>query len=115
LADRLDRGDRAVADAVDRRLAGANRLAVEMHGASAAQRLTAAELGPGHAEYVAQHSQQRDVAVNIDLMGCAVDLQRESHACLSLAGADRKQPADLESAGRLRASNGRAPLTGERG
>jgi len=57
LADRLDRGDRAVADAVDRRLAGADRLAVDMHGAGAAQRLAAAELGPGHTEHVAQHPQ----------------------------------------------------------
>src|SRR5689334_19036996 len=74
LADRLDRSDRAVADAVDRRLAGADRLAVEMHGAGAAQRLAAAELGSSHAQYVAQQPQQRCVAVDIDLMGCAVDL-----------------------------------------
>src|SRR5215831_18241229 len=30
-----------------------------MHGAGAAQRLAATELGPGHAEHVAQHPQQR--------------------------------------------------------
>src|SRR6266550_4076114 len=53
LADRLDRRDRTVADAVDRRLAGADRLAVEMYCAGAAQRLAAAELSPGHAEHVA--------------------------------------------------------------
>src|SRR5262245_25706044 len=29
-----------------------------MHGAGAAQRLAATELGPGHAEHVAQHPQQ---------------------------------------------------------
>jgi hypothetical protein len=58
------------------------RRAVDMHGACAAQRLAATELGPGHAEHVAQHPQQRGVAVDIDLMGCAVDLQRESHGCL---------------------------------
>ena len=39
-------------------------------------------------------------------MGCAVDLQHESHGCLSVAAADRKQPADLDSAGRLRAPMG---------
>jgi hypothetical protein len=33
----------------------------------------AAELGRGHTERVAQHP-QRGVAVDIDLMGCAVDL-----------------------------------------
>src|SRR5262245_52733650 len=77
-----------------------------MHGAGAAQRLAATELGPGHAEHVEQHPQQRGVAVDIDLMGCAVDLQHESHGCLSVAAADRKQPADLDSAGRLRASMG---------
>ena len=74
LADRLDRGDRALADAVDRGDAGPRRRAVDMHGASAAQRLAATELGPGHAEHLAQHPQQRGVAVDIDLMGCAVDL-----------------------------------------
>src|SRR5262252_155838 len=39
-------------------------------------------------------------------MGCAVDLQHESHGCLSVAAADRKQTADLDSAGRLRAPMG---------
>ena len=35
-------------------------------------------------------------------MGCAVNLQHESHGCLSLAAADWKQPgADPDSAGRL--------------
>ena len=58
-------------------------LAVDMHGAGAAQGHAAAELGAGHAEHVAQHPQQRRVAVDIDLMRCAVDLQRESHGCLS--------------------------------
>jgi Domain of unknown function (DUF4372) len=70
LADRLDRGDRALADAVDRGDAGPRRRAVDMHGAGAAQGLAATELGPGHAEHVAQHPQQRGVAVDIDLMGC---------------------------------------------
>ena len=74
LADRLDRGDRTIADVVDRSLAGADRPAVEMHGAGAAKRLAATELGPGHAEHVAQHPQKRGVAVDIDLMRCAVDL-----------------------------------------
>jgi len=54
--------------------AGADRLAVEMHGAGAAQRLAATELGPGHTEHVAQHAQKWGIALDIDLMRCAVDL-----------------------------------------
>jgi hypothetical protein len=42
----------------------------------------AAELGPGHTEHVAQHPQERGVAVDIDLMGCAVDLVKAMAACL---------------------------------
>src|SRR5215831_1081216 len=42
----------------------------------------------------------------IDLMGCAVDLQHESHGCLSVVAAALKQTADLDSAGRLRAPMG---------
>jgi hypothetical protein len=45
-----------------------------MHGTGAAQRLAATERGPGHAEHIAKYPQQRDVAVNIDLMRCAIDL-----------------------------------------
>src|SRR3546814_15927323 len=45
LADRLDRSNRAVADAVDRCDAGPRRRAADMHGARTAQRLAAAELG----------------------------------------------------------------------
>lgn len=40
----------------------------------AAQSLAATKLGPGHAEHVAQHPQERSVAVDIDLMRCAIDL-----------------------------------------
>ena len=40
--------------------------AVDMHGAGAAQRHAAAELRAGHAEHVAQHPEQRRVAVDID-------------------------------------------------
>src|SRR4029450_4369815 len=39
LADRLDRGDRTIADVVDRSLAGADRLAVEETRSGPAQRL----------------------------------------------------------------------------
>src|SRR5262249_9259335 len=76
----------------DRGDAGPRRRAVDMHGAGAAQRLAATELGPGHAEHVAQHPQQRGVAVDIDLMGCAVDLQMKAMAAsgwLRLIGSSR--------------------------
>src|SRR5215831_16749257 len=56
------------------------------------------------------HPQQRGVAVDIDLMGCAVDLYRESHGCLSVAGADRTQPADLDSSRPAAWINGRVSL-----
>ena len=46
-------------------LAGAHRLAVEMHRAGAAQRHAAAELGAGQAERVAQHPQQGCLRIDI--------------------------------------------------
>jgi hypothetical protein len=46
--------------------AGAHRLAVEMHGACAALRNAAAELGAGHPQNVTQHPQERHVVGNID-------------------------------------------------
>src|SRR5262249_48189542 len=49
-----------------------------------------------------QHPQQRGVAVDIDLVGCAVDPQRESHGCLSVAGADRTQQWARVAHGRTR-------------
>ena len=54
-----------------------------MHGAGAAQRGAAAELGAGHAEYVAQHPEQRRVVIDIDPMVGAVDFDRELHGCLA--------------------------------
>src|SRR5713226_238929 len=54
-ADRLDRCDLGFADAADRGYAGTRGDAVDMHGAGAAERLAAAELGAGHAQHVAQH------------------------------------------------------------
>src|ERR1700756_2851800 len=74
VADRLDRGDRTIADAVDPRLAGADRLTADMHGAGAAKRLAAAELGPCHSKHIAQYPQKWSITVNIDLMVFAVDL-----------------------------------------
>ena len=50
-----------------RRLAGAHRLAVEMHRAGAAQADAAAEFGAGQLEMLANHPQKRRVAIGVDL------------------------------------------------
>ena len=42
--------------------------AVDVDGAGAAQRHAAAELGAGHAQHVAQHPEERRVAVDIDVV-----------------------------------------------
>ena len=98
----------------DRGDAGPRRRAVDMHGAGAAQRLAATELGPGHAEHVAQQPQQRGVAVDIDLLGCAVDLQMKAMAAsrwLRLIGSSRPTGQRRPAA----CINGRVSLTDERG
>ena len=53
--------------------------AVDMHGASAAQRHAAAELRASHTEHVAQHPEQRRIAIDIDGPIDAVDLNRGGH------------------------------------
>ena len=65
------------ATAVDRRHAGAHRLAVEMHRAGAAQRDAAAVLGAGQAEQIAQRPQQRHLRVGVDRIARPVDLQTQ--------------------------------------
>ena len=59
-----------------RRHAGAHRLAVEVHGAGAAQRLAAAVLGAGEPEQVAQRPQERHLGIGVELVLGAVDAQR---------------------------------------
>ena len=99
-ADRLDGGDLGCADAVDRSDAGAGGGAVDMHRAGAAERHAAAELGAGHAEHVAQHPQERRVAVDIDAMGGSVDFNGESHGCVSFSmGWDRRRSRSAPLAG----------------
>ena len=70
-------------DRADRQHAGAHRLAVEMHGAGAALRDAAAELGAGHAEHVAQHPEQRHVRRRVERFLFAIDRQRCGHKALS--------------------------------
>src|SRR5215510_10403600 len=84
-ADRLDGGDLGAADAVDRGDAGTRRLAADMHRAGAAQRHAAAEFRAGHAEHVAQHPEERGIAVDIDAVRAAVDFDSERHGLLSFS------------------------------
>jgi hypothetical protein len=57
-ADRLDWGDRGIADAVDCNDAGTDCGAINMNDGGAAQRHTATKLRAGHAEHVAQYPEQ---------------------------------------------------------
>jgi hypothetical protein len=57
-----------------------------MHGAGAAERHATAELRAGHAEHVAQHPEERCVAVDIDTMRGSVDFDEEGHGCLEVVG-----------------------------
>src|SRR5215831_1746724 len=85
-ADRLNRSDLGGAHAVDEGDTGTGRSAVDMHRAGATQRHAAAELRARHAEHVAQHPEQRRVAVDIDAVRAAVDFDGEGHGMLSFCG-----------------------------
>src|SRR3954447_1324800 len=76
---RLDRCDLGVTNAIDRGDAGTDGRTVEMHGAGATQRHAAAELRAGHAEHVAEHPQQRRVAIDVDAPRCSVNVDGETH------------------------------------
>src|SRR4051794_16161252 len=91
-AYRLDRRDAGVTNTVYRRDAGADGSTVEMHGASAAQRHAAAELGASHAEHVPQYAEQRRVAVDIDTALNSIDVDGKAHGkTLLLSGRRRRQ------------------------
>jgi hypothetical protein len=79
IADRFDRGDRCVADAIDGRNAGAGRNAVKMNRACTAKSHAAAELRAGHAEDVAEDPQQRCVFIDVDDVVCAVNFEGKGH------------------------------------
>ena len=72
--------------AANRRHAGAHHLAVEVHGARAAQRLAAAVLRAGEAEHVAQRPEQRHLGIDVELPLCAVDTKRDVHRRTSWLG-----------------------------
>src|SRR5262249_24377068 len=84
-ADRLDRRDFGGTDALDRGDTRAGGSAVDMYRAGAAQRHAAAEFCAGQAEHVAQHPEQRRVAVDIDAVRVAVDFNGERHDAASLS------------------------------
>jgi hypothetical protein len=88
-ADGLDCRDLGAADAVDRDDTGTGGDAIDMHGAGAAQRHAAAELRAGHAEHVAQHPQERRIAVDIDAVCVPVDFDVKSHGHLVTGNFDR--------------------------
>src|ERR1700731_4163780 len=78
--DRLNGGDLGVSNALDGRDAGANRIAVLMYGAGAAQRHTATKLRAGHAEQVAQYPKQWRIAIRLYDMDVAIDAKPVGHS-----------------------------------
>jgi hypothetical protein len=79
VADRFDGRDRAVADRTRRQKAGAYRLAVDMHGAGAAQGHAATKFGAGQAQYIPQHPEQRHIGRNINGNCPAIDAELKRH------------------------------------
>src|SRR5215831_1255448 len=96
-ADRLDRRDFGGADALDRGDTRAGGSAVDMYRARAAQRHATAKFCAGHAEYVAQHPEERGVAVDIDVVYVAVDFDGEGHGIVSLPPAVIERRAGCRS------------------
>src|SRR4051794_26217215 len=68
----------------DGRDTGPHDVAVEVHGAGTAERLPAAVLRSGEAEYVAQGPQQRHLGIDVELPVCAVDTNCDAHRPSSL-------------------------------
>ena len=97
----LDGGDRLARRAGQRHHAGPHRLAVEVHGAGAAERLAAAVLGAGEAEEIAQRPQERHLGIGVEAVLGAVDAQRD-HRVASVAGG---QAAPVSIQARIRSPN----------
>src|ERR1700676_4386018 len=87
----FDRRNLGVADAVNRGDTGPRRYIVDVHRASATQGHAAAELRAGHAEHIAQHPEQRCIAIDIHRPTCPVYLERKSHGSL------RTEPGEIAS------------------
>src|SRR5580765_7963322 len=83
----FDGGDFLAGDAGNRGDAGARSFAVDMHGASAAERHAAAEFRAGHVQRVAKHPEQRHVRADFDGLGFAVQSECDGHGNLPPADA----------------------------
>ena len=68
-----------------------------MHRASTAQCHAATEFGAGQAQHVAQHPEERGVAVDIDVVYVAVDFDGEGHGIVSLPPAVIERRAGCRS------------------
>ena len=82
---RFDGGDLLALGGGDRRDAGADGLAVQMHGAGAAQRRAATELGAGHAQRVAQGPEDGRGGVGVDRVLTAIHNKLHSSCSLQAA------------------------------
>src|SRR3984893_6613917 len=98
----LDGGYALRADGIHARDARADWLPIQVHGARTAQGHTAAELGAGQAQRVAQHPQQRRVGIDIHCGVLAVDAEPDH--CTPCTGASREMSAPLELARARRAA-----------
>src|SRR5438477_435875 len=84
--DALDVRDQLTDRRRNGRYTGADRPAVQLHGAGSAQRHATAELRAGAADDVAQHPEQRHVGGDIDRVGRAIDAQRDHGGAFSFKG-----------------------------
>src|SRR6266852_7770417 len=78
----FDGGDFLAGDAGNRGDAGARSFAIDMHGASAAERHAAAEFRAGHVQGVTKHPEQRHVRADFDGLGLAVQSESDGHGNL---------------------------------
>jgi len=79
----LDRGDGARPHRTNRHRARAHDLAVEMHGARAAQSGPAAVLGTGEIEDVPKHPEERHIGWDVDFVAAAVDRECGGHTLVT--------------------------------
>src|SRR5262249_20647249 len=103
-SDRLDGRDRMPDRSRDRHHAGSSGDAIQVHRAGAAERSAATELGPVHAEQVAQDPEQRHLRRRFDYVRHSIHLDRDGHRYLPIAGAPPGQRTVLK---RWRFSNTR--------
>src|SRR6266850_4310663 len=78
----FDGGDFLAGDAGNFGDAGARGFAVDMHGASAAERHAAAKFRSGHVQRVAKHPEQRHVRADVDGLYFTVESESNGHRIL---------------------------------